>query len=125
MTANPNAMKVTAGLQCVNGFMNDVLPPASITVSQSAVGRGGSAQSIGTSEEVVDFGDITTNGYAFIRNLDPANYVVYGPESGGAMVVFGKLKAGEFALLRISPTIVMRAKADTAACLLDVRIYQD
>ena len=111
--------------QIVNGAFRDSFQPGQLQVDQANIGRGGYTQSVGTSEEVVDFGDISTNGYMILRNLDDTNYVLYGPESAGAMVVLGKLKPGEVAILRVAPTVVMRAKADTAAVLLDVRLYED
>jgi hypothetical protein len=102
-----------------------------VLVDQASIGRGGYTQSIGTSEGVVNFGDITTAGWLALRNLDDTFSIQYGPTLDGAMVVFGRLRAGEVALLRLEPGIVMRAKAvaeDTAtpdASLLDVRLYED
>ena len=120
-----NEIQITLGVQVRNGSFLDQFNPGLLQVDQAAIGRGGSVQSIGTSEEVVVFGDVATNGYMVLRNLDAAHYVLYGPEATGAMVTMGKLKPGEIAILRVAPTVVMRAKADTAAVLLDVRLYND
>lgn len=109
----------------VNGTFRNSLSQSGVAIVQSAIGRGGYTQTIGTTEEVIDFGDVATNGYLFIKNVDPTNYVTFGPESTGAMVVVGKLKPGEWAWFRVAPTVVMRAKADTADVKLDVSLYED
>ena len=120
-----NEIQINVAVQVRNGFLIDQFNPGMLQVDQAAVGRGGSVQIIGTSEEVVSFGDVATNGYCILRNLDETNYVTYGPEDTGAMVTLGKLNPGEFAILRIAPTVVMRALADTADVKLEVRLYED
>lgn len=121
-----NEIQASLVVTVANGAFKDQFAPGSLAIDQAAIGAGGYTQKIGfAADEVVNFGDISVNGWCRLRNLDAAHYVVYGPESGGAMVAFGKLKPGEFAWLRIAPTVVMRAQADTAEVLLDVRIYQD
>lgn len=120
-----NAIQIVLVVNVANGAFRDMFSPGQINVDQAAVGRGGYVQSIGTSEEIVQFGDVVTAGYLVLRNLDETNWVEYGPESGGAMVSFGKLKPGEVAVLRLKPGVVMRAKADSGAVKLDVRLYED
>ena len=117
-------IQISISARVANGAFNDQFTDQAI-VDQAAIGKGGYVQSIGTSEEVVVFGDVVTNGYCILKNLDTTHYVTYGPENSGAMVVIGKLKPGEIAVLRIAPTVVLRAKADTAAVKLDVRLYED
>jgi hypothetical protein len=109
----------------LNAPFRDSIVEAGAVVAQAEIGKGGGIQIIGTSEEVINFGDVVTEGYLYLKNLDDTNYVTYGPEDTGAMVVFGKLKPGEFAWLRVAPTVVMRAQADTADVKLDVRLYED
>jgi hypothetical protein len=119
-------IQITTSIRVGNGAFVDTPSPKQFTVDQAAIGRGGKTQTIGTAEEVVDFGDIATNGFMSLTNLDPTHYVLWGPESAGAMVVFGKLKPGESCgPVRVAPTVVMRAKADTAPVKLDVTIYED
>ena len=120
-----NEITLSIAMQVVNGNYRDLLQPGQLRIDQATIGRGGHVQTIGTSEEVIDLGDVVTNGYAALRNLDEDNYVTYGPENAGAMVIFGKLKAGEPAVLRIAPTVVIRAQANTAPVKLDVRVYED
>lgn len=118
-------INVKFSLQAKNGFLQESIVIGQLQIDQAAVGVAGGAQSIGTSEEVVDFGDIGTEGVLFLRNLDDTNFIEFGPEDTGAMVAFGKLKPGEIAFLRMKPTVVLRAQADTAACLLQVKLLED
>ena len=122
-----NEISISLAFQLVNGYMRESFQPGTLQVTQAAVGRAGHAQSIGfAASEVVDFGDVATNGYLILRNLDEDNYVTYGPDDGAdAMVTLGKLKPGEVALLRVAPTVVMRAQANTAAVLLDCKLFED
>lgn len=76
---------------------------------------------IGTSEEVISFGDVLCPGWCLIENLDATNYVDMGPESSGAMVNWQRIEAGKVALVFLYPNVVVRAKANTAAVRLLVR----
>lgn len=68
---------------------------------------------------------ITTLGWMYVKNLDGTNYVTIGPESGGAIVSFIKLKAGEHAIFRLQTGITIRMLANTAACRVYYKIYDD
>jgi hypothetical protein len=120
-----NEIQATFSLRVANGSFVDQCSPPMALIDQAAIGRGGYVQTISTDETVVNFGDIVTNGWCLLQNLDAVNYVTYGPELAGAMVPFGKLEPGEWAWLRIAPSVVMRAQADYAPLQLDVRIYND
>lgn len=121
--ANEITMQITFSV--TNGNFVDTFDSTLRNVDQAMAGRGGYAQDIGTTEEVIDLGDVSTNGYCILTNLDAANYVEWGPESAGAMVTMGKLKSGEYAIFRMAPGVVLRAKANTSNVLLDVRLYED
>lgn len=112
-------------IQIDNAPYYENIASASNSIVQDAIGRGGYVQEIGTSEEVVAFGDVSVNGWLYLHNLDAANYVTWGPESAGAMVAMGRIEAGEKAWFRVAPSVVLRAQADTGAVLLDVRLYED
>lgn len=75
-------------------------------------------QSIGTSEEAIVLGEATAPGWAIFINRDSTNFIELRVSTGGAK--FAKLKAGEFAVLRLgSGAQVPYAIADTAACQLE------
>lgn len=80
-------------------------------------------QLIGTSEEALAFSaDIATPGYLFVKNMDATNYVEIRNATGAASTI--KLKAGEFALFRISGTAPY-AIANTAACRIEFVVIED
>ena len=111
-----NEISIDARMSCKNGSLQLSIVPGGRTVNQ-AVARGGNpgTVSVGTAEQVLTFGDLTTPGYCLMQNLDATNYVAVGPTSSGAMVAALRLLAGEYALLRLAPAAVYRAKAHTAA----------
>lgn len=79
-------------------------------------------QTVGTSEEALAKGDITTPGYVFIRNLDATNFVKVRGATGGVDCV--KIKAGEFALFRFAGTAPF-VIADTASCEIEYLLIED
>lgn len=120
-----DAISLLISMSVVNGNFRAQFKPPLVKIDQAASGRGGYTQIIGTTEEVVDFGDISTEGYIFLLNTDGTNFVEYGPEDTGVMVSLGKLDPGEIAAFRMKPGVVLRAKADTASVKLDVLLLED
>ena len=121
-----NEITINLVVQILNGTFRDSIQPGQTQIDQSAIGRAGHVQEIGTSPEVVDLGDVSTNGILFLQNHDDTNYITYGPQSDAATIeVMNKLKPGEWAIMRLAPSIVLWAQADTDDCLLDVKLYED
>lgn len=113
-----NEISVLTQLSCNNGAFNLNLI-RSMHVDQSGVGGGAPGLvNIGTSEEDIAFSDITTPGWVLMWNLDPTNFVKWGPKNGAAMVELGRLLPdGEPACFRLAPSgVTLRMVADTAAC---------
>lgn len=80
-------------------------------------------QSIGTVDESLDLGDISSLGYIIAKNLDATNYLELGHTSGTYEI---KLKPGEFCAFRVgSGMTAIHAKANTAACLLQYLLLPD
>ena len=78
-------------------------------------------QSIGTSEEAITLGEVTSPGWAIFINRDPTNFIELRVATAGAK--FAKLKPGEFAVLRLgSGAQAPFAIADTAACQMEYLI---
>jgi len=71
-------------------------------------------QSVGTSWEAIQVGDVSTIGYVYARNQDSTNYVELALANDGSQV-FAKLIAGNACCFPAS-TATMYAKANTAAC---------
>jgi hypothetical protein len=92
-------------------------------VSGSALISG--IQEIGTSEETLTLGDVSTLGYLMIKNLDSTNFIQYNVDATPTQYT-GKLKAGEFALVRLGDTAsALYLKADTAACDIQYWLLSD
>ena len=77
--------------------------------------------SIGTADEVLPLGDISTIGFVFLRNLDATNFITIG--SDGTLYPI-KLKPNEFFLGRWNAAAI-HAKANTAPCNLESLILPD
>ena len=120
-------IKVRLSVNATNSPFKHTIAPGQVEIDQSTIGRGGYTQTIGTSEEAIDVGDVTTEGCLFLQNLDDTNFVEYGCEagSGGMASPAFKLKAGEVAWMRLAPGAALRAKADTAAVKLEVCCFED
>lgn len=124
MAITPVTIQVRLNGTVKGGAQDETINSGTTTYTAADIGRGGSIQIIGTSEEVVGFGDIATEGVLYMTNMDEDNFVDYGPEDTGAMVALGTISPGKFAWLEVKPGVVVRAQADTAAVKLDVRLYE-
>ena len=114
-------LKVSISASLTKGTYKDSFQPAQISVDVATQAAASGVQNIGTAEEDLVIGDVgSTGGWVFLQNLDAANYITYGPKSGGAMVAFGKILAGEFAAFRVvtGTSTPIRLQANTAACNL-------
>lgn len=116
---------ITAALRCQHGEFRLDVNPGSIQVDQATAGGGNPGTvSIGTSDTPISFAGLTAPGYVWIRNLDPENFVEFGPDDTG-MVPCLKLKPGECALFRLADGISLVGKADTAACKVQIHALDD
>lgn len=113
-----NEIRMNARVQINNGDYVDSFVLNQASYDQAAVGGHKPVVIVGTSEEVISLGDISTPGLCVFQNLDETNYVDIGPESAGAMVPIIRLAAGRIALLWLSPTVTLRAQANTASVKL-------
>lgn len=105
---------ITSTLTLRNGSNVFSWTPGAIQVDQTASGGPTPGYvTIGTSEESIAFGELSTQGYLIIHNLDATNYVRWGFATG---VYGGRLNAGEYAILRLNPGSTLYLIANTAAC---------
>ncbi len=79
-------------------------------------------QTIGTTVEALELGDITAPGYIAVKNRDATNFVSLRNGSGGANLV--ELQPGDIACFRLATTTPY-AIADTASCELLMLIVED
>lgn len=118
-----NEITMTFRQSVTNGnYSPGTISISNAQVDQAAVGCAEGVQNIGTSEESLSTGDLTTYGWIYLRNLDATNYVQAGFSTG----VYGiRLEAGEFATFRTEPAATVYLKANTAACDVQYRWLED
>jgi hypothetical protein len=108
-----------------NGSMSRTVDYGTLRDDQAAIGCHSSVVSVGSgAEEDMPTGDLATPGWVVLRNLDSTNYVTYGPKSGGVMVPFGKIAAGDCHRFYLAGSVTMRWQANTAACKVDISIFE-
>ena len=117
-------VSVSGTIKLVKG--NAILSRSVSTHQKTQTGDGAQygIQNIGTSAEAINLGDVTTEGYAYMRNLDLTNYVQIGVDSSG-FIAFAKLDPGDFLIAPLDGTLTHQAKADTAAVELEYIIIED
>ena len=120
-----NEITVNINATCVNGYHRTPFQPSTKQITQTAVGEYSATWTVGTSEEDMSTGDITTMGLLGLLNTDTTNYVQIGPKSGGAMVPAMRLKPGEPNFIRCEPGVTWRAIANTAACKVKVWLLEN
>lgn len=97
-----------------NGKFFDQFLFSSGLFDQVAQGGFKNVINIGTSDESLTIPEVASFGLAVFQNLDEDNYVEIGPDSGGSIVPFLRLRPGQPGLMWLSPSITIRAQADTA-----------
>lgn len=113
-------------LRLANGDLSDTYSSPSQRTDQTNAKLIRNVQEIGTSEEVLASGDITTPGWSVFVNLDDTNYVEVGHFTGGTFYEFLKLKPGDQMICRVGiQPGELYAKADTGALSLFYIIYDD
>lgn len=103
---------VTLRVTVANGNYTDQFTPQPITIDQSTQGAAGGIIVVDSDEQILDVGDVVTEGVVWLRNLSTSSgdWIDYGPagepSSGGAtMIPFGRIKGGEFQFFRLYPGV--------------------
>lgn len=95
----------------------------SFSVTTTGNGSWEKKGAVGTSEETWTIDTLVGNaGYVVIRNFDATNYVQVGIAT---TVYFARLLAGQSAVFPIEPgTASFFVKANTASCVLQIKVYE-
>lgn len=118
-----NEITVQTLLRVVNGNLSESIASGALSLTQTAVGGPTPGYvTIGTTEESVSLSELSTLGWCYIQNLDTTNYVEWGFATG---VYGGRLKASEIALFRLNPGASLYMKANTAACKVIVKAFEN
>lgn len=119
-----NELTITASMSFTKGNVAATARSVSalgVTVSGSRLMH--HVQAVGTSEEAMVLGEVTSLGYCWMKNLDDTNFVTLKTGTGGTVVI--KLKAGEVALFRFGSGITAPYLiADTASCNLEYLLIE-
>ena len=118
------ASEITVGayFRVINGNLKDEFNIGNQTITQTASGGPTPGYfTLGTSEETIAFGELSTKGWCVIHNLDATNFIKFGFSTG---VYGGKLLAGEACVFRLNTTSLYMI-ADTAACKVLVKGYEN
>jgi len=111
-------------LQLNNGELKDNVSSGAVAADQTTAKMVRNVQTIGTTEEALELGAVTTPGMAILENLDDTNFVEVGSFVAAVFYPFLKIMPGEKLLCRIG-VVAPYAKADTADVELDYRIYDN
>jgi hypothetical protein len=107
-------------MNLVNGSLKSSHSSGSLTIDQTTAKLVSNVQTIGTVEEALDLGDITTPGIGIFVNLDSTNFI----ELGLSGQMFVRINAGEQYPFRVTTTAPY-AKADTANVELFYILLED
>jgi hypothetical protein len=121
-------VRVTASLQVTKGNLDYLSRPttyqADVSTANPTGPSPGSIQ-IATAGTNVSFTQLTTPGYAVLRNLDDTNFVEYGVKTGGTFYELGELTPGTHVVIKFSRNLSdFHMKADTAACECTVEAFE-
>jgi hypothetical protein len=121
-----NEITAKTALGVTNGsFKIPIMGNTAFNVSQTVQGGHSDVYTIPASDTVIDTTGMTNEGMARFVNLDATNYVEFGPTVAGAIAPFMKLKPGEENLVRLTPGLVLRGRANTAPVKCHITILED
>lgn len=81
-------------------------------------------QTVNTSAEDLDLGDLSEDGYCLLKNLDSANFVEVSPNILGTAPLI-RIGPGKIALFQLSSNAVaVKVVADTAECELQILAFE-
>lgn len=100
--------------------LNDVSITADATQDVDMTGDPmlSNVQTVGTSTEAINFNDVSSASYVYMKNLDDTNFVDVGLDTPVTQI-FARLFPGQFMIFPVK-TMTMYAKADTAPVSLHV-----
>ena len=125
----PNEITYSLNVLLKNGSLQDQFASGSKTASQASAKLIRNVQTIGTAAggEALDLGDIAVPGFMIFQNLDAANYVDIGINTGGNFYAALRVKVGEIMMARYSAgaASLPYALANTASVELFYICYED
>lgn len=103
------------------GSFNDNFSLVSQTYDMAgAYGGVPGAITVGTTEETLAFGELATEGFLIMKNLDATNYVRFGFSTG---VYGGRILPGEIAFFRMEPSVTLYLVANVSPVRVQIKGY--
>ena len=123
-----NEIKQTSSLQCTNA--NLIMPKFGGTVNITQNAQGGPVPGMVVATNAAQGVNIPTTGLAvlgcfWLKNLDPAATIDWGPVVAGTLHVLGFMKPGEEATGRFKPGITVAVQSSAASSKVAVQILED
>jgi hypothetical protein len=116
---------ISASLELDNGVIQEALSRSGLRFDQTGVKYQKHVQNIGTSEEAIDLGEVTSLGYCLAINLDNTNYVELRSATGAGNDIIKLPAKGGLALFHWGSDVSAPfAVANTAACNVAFLIAQ-
>lgn len=108
-----NEITITTTISVAKGNIAAISRGSAFSVTMTGDRITHLTQNIGTSEEAINLGDVSTPGYFWVKNLDSTNYVEIRGATG--IADSQQVNAGEQQLFRFAADAVPYAIANTAA----------
>ena len=118
-----NELTISGSIKFAKGAKSVSLAKSGVQLDVAGDNYIQKTQSIGTSEEAIDLGDITIPGYAFFVNLDSTNFVSLRDATGADDMI--DIPPGGIALFKFhAGATAPYAIADTAAVEIEYLIVE-
>ena len=117
-----NSLAITMSMELSDGTNKMVVSPPRYSNTPSTFNYHGTIWNIGTTAEAMPTGDVSSNRWVYLKNLDTTNFVTVGPDSAGTQIDMIKLFAGDFAMFPVKAGVTIKGKADTSACKVELRL---
>lgn len=120
-------IKIQASLEVTNGnfFFPKIGQPIQLVTQTRPNGGLPGTVTATTAGNTVSLSGLVTPRWAWIHNLDNANFVQVGHFDGTTFHPSIRLKANEWCVVPLEPTMTLRVKADTDDVELQVIVLDD
>jgi hypothetical protein len=120
---------VNASLEVRHGFLQDMRRVTGLRIDQAAASSAAGVQLVGTNPVAVATGDLSTPGYALLRNIGGATNVltitVGVMDADTNFCAVAEMRYSEIALFRVGAGVELYAVADIEGAKLDRLILED
>lgn len=113
-----NEITASGSISYTKGNYSESMSVSSLGITVAGSRYQKVCQTVGTSEEVLNLGDVGAGGMCMIKNLDGTNFVSVRAATGAANLI--KIPAGGFALFPMAASITPYVIADSASVDIEV-----